>query len=419
MSDVTIVGGGICGLRCAWSLLQRLPGISVTIYTEGVEVGGRLLSVHSMPHGTVDLGAARFCSAHHPHLDALMTRFGLERRVFGYPNRYAHIEHAQRMCAFDEVKFRFDQTSQRILNQKTMRLWDVPFVEAARSHVGSDEFKLLLLLSGYDTLNNSRLPFSEAIRILVGHPENGEQPSPWYAPVGGFQKLAQCLAQEVLRVGGKIQTNHTLSDLRRTSKGFRLNFRTDNSTRTVSTRRVVLAIPGTALKGLDLQATSARVWQAADSVEPVPLFKCFIDYETPWWHSLGVPSSSLIVTGLPMRKIYFESKGRLWFYADGESASWWGQQMSKPRTEFMELCSSMLSSIFAVERAAIPTPLAILERFWPAGVYFWRLGVSPERVHDLLQEDNGLFLRSDCFSHGSGWVEGALTHGSQGWEYLE
>jgi predicted NAD/FAD-dependent oxidoreductase len=47
---------------------------------------------------------------------------------------------------------------------------------------------------------------------------------------------------------------------------------------------------------------------------------------------------------------------------------------------------------------------------WRAGVHFWRIGMSPRRVHDLLLGNaaGGLHICGEAFSPNSGWIEGAL-----------
>jgi hypothetical protein len=83
-----------------------------------------------------------------------------------------------------------------------------------------------------------------------------------------------------------------------------------HSTLEVRARDVILAMPRRSLEMVDDSGPvfgDPAFQRLLKTVTPIPLFKCFVAYDRPWWDEARHVSSGRSVTDLPLRQVYYWS----------------------------------------------------------------------------------------------------------------
>jgi monoamine oxidase len=273
---IAIIGGGIAGLNAAYKLRKR--GWRATIYEAAKRTGGRMMSAQDIlnPGLTTELGG-EFVDSNHEEMFALAREFGLEwldmqtageekfiREAYYFDG--AHHSERQALEAFaplarqmeadfnklgEEVTFENDGGGKE-LDQRTLadyldgigargwirKLLDVAFVtEYGRECAEQSALNLLFMIS---------------TDLTAGHLELfGESDERWKV-VGGNQRIVDELAA---RLTEQIQLEHRLVAVTARDRGFTLTFDQGGRTSEVEADFVLLTLPFTLLREVDLRVT--------------------------------------------------------------------------------------------------------------------------------------------------------------------
>ena len=270
---VAIVGGGMAGLHAAYRLQQA--GVRATVYEASGRTGGRMHTATGLvgPGLTTELGG-EFIDSGHADLLGLVAEFGLDlydrqtpgeaalRHAFYFGGR--QVTEAEVVAAFVPLAARiqadFDSTGDvvdylneggaaaldrlsiaeyldRIGATGTIRaLLDGAYVTEFGLDAGDQSALNLVFLIGTDTAGGFE-PFGESDERLK--------------VVGGNERVVEALAA---RVAGQIETGQRLVAARPRGAGVRLVFESGAATREVDADAVVLALPFTLLRDVDLAA---------------------------------------------------------------------------------------------------------------------------------------------------------------------
>jgi monoamine oxidase len=275
----------------------------------------------------------------------------------------------------------------------------------------------------------------------------------------GYDEVPLILAERFHKAGGTIHLSARLESFRMEDGNVRLELVEDGSLRTVVAKRLILAIPRRSLELLDqtgevLAPENTDVHRLIRSVTPIPLFKLAICYPSPWWQALppvqppkskkvGI-SSGRSVTDLPIRQCYYwkvdpeTNHAVLLIYDDGRDLDYWAglrdshapsfesavaaeelPEWSKypaPKRMVEEIHRQLLEMHGITDPSTVPAPYAGAYRDWGedpygGGANFWHVGVrSYEVAQRILQPKPPLpvYVCGESYSHGQGWVEGAL-----------
>jgi monoamine oxidase len=426
-----VIGAGIAGLYTAWrmatSKAHRRSTIKLFHDGDASAVGGRLQSCACPETGAVfNMGAGRISRGQHPRASALVDALGLAVSPFEYQSDSWVIERDRRTVAQLLRERAGDLSIDARLRDCAPMNWHeeawrvsgefdehgTSFVEWISGFVDEQQVRKIQDRHGYGILGNRELPVSEARRILQQHPET-QHGDDWIEPVAGFQAIAQALAARLEALDVEIVHEHRLVEIAQLAgqPHRRLSFLHRTAGRSVDADRVVLAMPQQALLSL-VQDFEPDVRDALHSVSPVPLFKLFVIFESPWWEEAGFCAGDCVRTDLELQKVYFRADGSALIYCDSAAAEHWARLMAsdaeRPGT-LQRVIARQLGELAAVD-ADVVRVKRMHAKFWRAGVHFWRIGVSPRRVHDLLLGDpaGGLHICGEAFSPNSGWIEGAL-----------
>jgi monoamine oxidase len=278
----------------------------------------------------------------------------------------------------------------------------------------------------------------------------------------GYDRLPLMLAKEFEHAGGRVNLRARLESFRMTENGHVvLEVEQAGATRTVLARRLILAMPRRSLELLDqtgevLDPSNTDVHALIRSVTPIPLFKLAICYPKPWWEDLepidpGTGkrlriSSGRSVTDLPIRQCYYwkvdpETRHAvILIYDDGRDLDYWAglrdsqapsfQSEGEPDEPALRAWSSypapqrmvdevhrqLLEMHGITDASNVPAPYAGAYRDWGedpygGGANFWHVGVRSHEVAQRVIQPRPRFpvyICGECYSHGQGWVEGAL-----------
>ncbi len=270
--EVAIVGAGIAGLTCAWRLTQA--GVPVRLYEAQNRVGGRMWSLRDhFPEGQVcELGGELIDTGHHC-LRGLCTELGLELDDFeGDDPALAHdlwffdgrrITEAEVVEAFRPVAARIDEAWEALSGDTVSyrqpsggeavdRLSIAEWLDSA----GASGWFRKLLDVAYTTeygLDVDRQSAWNLLMLISSDPDPfrvfGESDERFHVR-GGNDLVTARLAE---RLAGRIETSRRLDSLRGMPDGrFRLTFADGGALREVVADRVVLTLPFTLLREVEL-----------------------------------------------------------------------------------------------------------------------------------------------------------------------
>jgi monoamine oxidase len=266
----------------------------------------------------------------------------------------------------------------------------------------------------------------------------------------GYDQVPLMLAERFGKAGGAVHPNARLKSFNATGDLVTLDIVENGQTKTIQAKRLILALPRRSLELLDqtgsvLGPEHTEVHELIGSVTPIPLFKLAILYKEAWWEKLppkGALTHGRSVTDLPIRQCYYwdvDTKTKyavLLVYDDGRDLDYWAglrgaqAQRFEPAVEVDD--SSAWAKYPAPKRmveeihrqllvmhgnpGGIPQPVAGAYRDWGedpygGGANFWHVGVkSYEVAQSIMRPKPSLpvYICGESYSHGQGWVEGAL-----------
>ena len=265
---IAIVGGGLAGLNAAYQLKQ--VGLSATVYEAKPQVGGRTPSVTGPagPGLVLDPGG-HFINTDHDDMLSLAEEFGLplfnrvedaERSPIAAASYYfdgrlrpeaevaANLAPIAQQIAddaalldddYDQFASEFDQLSVAdYLNLHADKIAD-PFVRTLLEQSIRTEY-------GVEPEDSSALQLLFNLPTVDGDSVEVLSSDETYVMEGGIGRLVDSL---VAALPGQIRTNQRLTQLQSQNSGFRLTF---NSAETVDAEYVILALPFTVLRQVDL-----------------------------------------------------------------------------------------------------------------------------------------------------------------------
>ncbi len=326
---VVIVGAGIAGLTCAWRLRQA--GIPVRVMEAQSRTGGRMYSLrdHFADGQVCELGG-ELIDTGHSHIRALAAELGIPLNDLATDDPALdetvwHVEGAKR--SEEDVVAAFLPIAGRILD--TLRPFGDEFDPVASDPQGAESLDRMTLAEwldregvsgwmrklldvaytteyGLETDRQSALnfllmidPAAPPFRIFGDSDER-------FHVQGGNDRIVRTLAD---RVADRIETDTVLEAVTRRADGrHTLTFRRDSGVRTVIARHVVLALPFTLLRDveLDVPMPSAKRRAIAELGYGTNA-KLMIGFSSrPWRERHG--SNGSVVTDLPFQLVWETSR---------------------------------------------------------------------------------------------------------------
>ena len=269
---VVIVGGGMAGLNAAFHLKEA--GVAATIYEATDRTGGRIYTARDLvgPGLTTELGG-EFIDSIHEDMLALTARFSLplydrvdDALVEGYFFDGRHYTEDEVVAAFaplaDRIQADYDATGEVVdyQNEGNATALDNTSLAAYLDRIGATGFLRDLLDVAYVTEYGLDAAEQSALNLifLIGT-DLGEGFAPFgasderYKIQGGNQRVVDALAAEL---AGQVVLGQRLAAVRPAGTGYRLTFDADGTPRDVDADVVILTLPFTLLRQVDLGALS-------------------------------------------------------------------------------------------------------------------------------------------------------------------
>lgn len=314
--DVVIVGAGIAGLTAAWRLRQQ--GIGVRVFEAQERVGGRMLSLRNyFPDGQVIELGGELIDTDHVRIRALANELGLplddllegdsdldtwyfDGRAIGehelvraFVPVAAAIERDLAAAGDGAYDYTDPNPAFRALDTLTISQWldrngvsgwlrkllDVAYTSEMGLEIDQQSALNLLTFIGTDD--------KDAFRIFGASDERSHVR-------GGNDLIPQTLAS---RMADVVETGQVLEAVRGDADGYVLSFRKGIASRELRARQVILAMPFTLLRQVQLDVDlPARKRQAIDGLAYGTNAKLMIGYDRRVWrdqHANGASMSDL------------------------------------------------------------------------------------------------------------------------------
>ena len=302
---VAIAGAGIAGLYCAW-ILKR-GGLASTVYEASGRTGGRMYSTTGgiVPGLTTELGGEFIDTSHreilglarHFGFDLLDTKApgeaGLEPETFFFGG--ALRKEAEIVDPFREISPRLARDASRAA--KHVPAFDDVSIDEYLSGLGvTGWLRSLLQVAfrteyGMDTGEQSARNLLTLIepRVHGGRIHLFGESDERYKIRGGNQQICDALAADL---GDSVKLRRRLEAVLPRGEGYRLVFRAGEAVEEVDADVVVLALPFTILRHLDIRVPLSRGKRAAiRDLGYGTNAKIFLGFERRLWRERGSSGS--------------------------------------------------------------------------------------------------------------------------------
>jgi monoamine oxidase len=278
----------------------------------------------------------------------------------------------------------------------------------------------------------------------------------------GYDEVPVMLAEAFHKAGGNIHLDARVEGFDATTQLVTLDVVEKGKKKTYQAKNLILALPRRSLEllnqtGAVLGPQNTDVHELIESVTPIPLFKLAILYDEAWWETFppvqppkGPPAGltqGRSVTDLPIRQCYYwdvDTKTKyavLLVYDDGLDLDYWAGLRDATTARFEPTVEVDESSEWSKHPApkrmveeihrqllemhgnpgGIPDPTAGAYQDWGedpygGGANFWHVGVKSYDVADRIARPKAtlpVYICGEAYSHGQGWVEGALERTEQ------
>lgn len=305
---VVIVGAGIAGLHAAWIL--RHKGVAATVFEGSARTGGRIMTSTNflVRDSWTELGGEYIDSTHTDML-ALADKFELERLDLSTPDfgqyddvyffegrRYTQSDIvAALLPVLPEIRKHVSMLPHdyRQLANSPSAAFDTMSLEAYFTSLGLTGWIRSFLDSAFITENGLEPGEQSALNFLAlvdtdvsggvfrQYGDSDER----FKIRGGNQRITDRLSADL---GPQIRTGHRLEAMKKTSTGYRLTFRKDQHVLDIDADHVLLTVPWTILRTIDLDIDlPADKQHMIQNLSYGSNAKIMVGFGEPFWHSSG------------------------------------------------------------------------------------------------------------------------------------
>jgi hypothetical protein len=372
--DVIIIGGGIAGLNCAYTLPKHL---NVLLF-EKHDLGGRIYT-HKNADMVVEAGAARF-SKRHKRLMQLLRDFELDNKLIPLPTTDpVYIDTHDASACYDDIKRILDA----ILHNPRKPSIHHTFIEHASLIVGKSDISLLKKGFGYSaelTIMNAR----DALALLKTYAE------PFFVLEGGLGQLIRRMVQNVHHISEEVL------DVTFRESVFHVVTATQTYTST-------LCISTVQRPHLERFTIAKPLVQKLQYIKSAPLCRIYANAHIP----------KKIFTNSHLKMIIPVSETvAMVSYTDSVYAEKWKKIKDDGGDKAV---LAKLNKLFA--ELEIKTKIKNVNMFyWPYGVGYWGVGADSKKMQrDLVHPFKNIpfYICGENFSSANQqWIEGALETSS-------
>ncbi|MBC8124614.1 MAG: FAD-dependent oxidoreductase [Candidatus Kapabacteria bacterium] len=441
---VAVIGGGLAGLHAAWLLHNK--GVSVDVYEASQRVGGRCLTAQNLlAAGTWTELGGEYIDSGHAEMFTLASTFGLElidtiEEQAGTSNTfYFHGQHYTMEDIVREITpflSRINDDVNRLplslrdLKDSPAQSLDSTSLESYFASLGISGWIRSLLEVAFVTENGLELGEQSALNFITllstdvsdGNFRAFGTSDERYVVKGGVQQITNRLAAPLQKA---IHTGHALTRIQHSGSRFVLTLRKETTTINVLADHVVLALPFTMLRDVELDVELPKIKKRAiDELRYGMNGKVMMGFDEPFWRQDDHNGS--ILTDLPLQLVWDNT------YLDDEKGAgltmYYGGSMSRVIETMTkdQLASTMIEHLTTIWPATQNARRGRVERMhWPTQQYVkasysaygpgqWTAfyGVEGESVGNLH------FAGEHCSQQHKGYMNGAAETGRQAAEKI-
>ncbi|MBK6290966.1 MAG: FAD-dependent oxidoreductase [Ignavibacteria bacterium] len=434
---VAVVGAGLAGLHAAWLLHNK--GVNVDVYEASKRVGGRVMTSHDLlVNGTWTELGGEFIDSGHGDMLTLASQFGVElidtetTRLGEDDTFYFFGQHFTMQDIVTEIspyldRIREDQgrmpPSMTDLKNSPASALDAMSLDTYLASIGVGGWLRSFLEVAFVTENGLELGEQSALNfIMMVSPDVADgsfhtfgASDERFVAKGGVQQITDRLA-DPLRTS--IHTGHKLTRIERSGTRFVLTFRKDTTNYDVLADHVVLAIPFTMLRDVEMDVDLPEIKKRAiNELRYGSNGKILMGFEEPFWQADG--NSGSILTDLPLQLVWdntylqqVKGAGLTMYYGGSMSRVIGSMSIEQVGTMMMEHLATVWPSFANVtrgrtERMHWPSYPYVKASYSAYGPGQWTLfyGTEGESVGNLH------FAGEHCSLQHKGYMNGAAETG--------
>jgi monoamine oxidase len=369
MPNIVVVGAGLAGMNCALKLKQQ--GFTPQVYEANSRIGGRTFSsVGELGEGMVTEIGAEFINSDHEDMLALVEEFGLELIDRNAPEELAFSQDVSffegRVISAESLAELYEPFADQIIadvnavveledEEAFARFNSLTIAEYLESiDILPDMTLYKFLDSAFTTENGLAITEQNALNFIYlapGLDEMGEVKAvavsdERYKVQGGNQLITQSIAREL----GDIYIDHVLESVRQNGTGYTVTFQNAGRTIDVNADIVVLAIPFSVLRNIDLQIGEIDPLQrqAIDELSYGKNGKLMVGMNQRVWREVNtggyVYTDEAFLTGWDSSQGLAGTNGTYTFFNGGEEGVRFGE--GTPESQATERYLPALEKIF-------------------------------------------------------------------------
>lgn len=391
--DVTIIGGGIAGLYCAYKLSEYKK---VLVFDERDYIGGRIYT-HPMQY---EVGAARFNNSHKLLLE-LIDEFRLTSIPISKEMDYIHCSKKQNQKLVN-AHVELDTKLSYILNntKNVSELRNITFydhiVNILKSKKQADElvhifgyYSEIKKMNAFDAYNTFKNDFRDV---------------QYYFLKEGLSYLCEKLKEKIEENGSHVYLNSHVNSVEKHDENFvitRKNYKTS-----IQSKNVIFAIKPHQLKGFPILKPIHHLTKA---VYNAPLIRIYAIYNNPIWFKniKRTTTNNLLRQIIPINK----ERGLIMVsYTDGmDTRPFLNDKYTlKSSNELKKIVKENLKLVFP--ECNIPDPTYFKAHLWTVGCHHWLPNYNSDKIRkEICNPIKNVYICGEGFSSKQAWMEGSLT----------
>lgn len=345
---ISIIGAGVAGLHAAYILKKK--GYKATVYEGSSRIGGRMFTAKNIMGAglTTELGG-EFIDSGHKDMLSLANMFNLElidtqaasETALIYQAYYFNGVHYSEQAVINEFSLYTDAIKKDIQSLSVIidvdhfnandQLFDNLSIAAYFDRIGLHGWLRNLLDVAYVTEYGLSIGQQTSLNFLFlispkinnGRFEIFGVSDERYKIKGGNQQICDLLA---LQLNGQINTEHELLSIKQNNdNSYSMDFKVNNKTITVSTDILLITIPFTLLRNVNIQPAWPQ-WKR-DAIFNIGYgynSKLMLGFKKRYWRDLGFAgyyfTDSILQSGWDNSELQGPVTGGLTIYSGGDQA---------------------------------------------------------------------------------------------------